>query len=343
MTKKIEAKDFLSASKTRPVVDVRSPAEYLQGHIPGAVNIPLFDDRERAIIGTLYKNSGREASVLKGLKLAGPKLHTFVKRLNAITDQKEILVHCWRGGLRSESMTWLFEQAGFSVSLLAGGYKAYRKFIRDSFSRPVKIVVLGGLTGSGKTRILQLLAKKDQQVLDLERLAFHRGSVFGGLGQPHQPTNEQFENAIYSEWEKFDPGKHLWIEDESRIIGRVSIPDPLFDQMRRAPMIMVELDREERIRRLVSEYSVIGKQELDEAILKISEKLGGANTKSARAAIESGNFVTAAGLMLVYYDKVYSHSVTKRMNNNICRVIMEDDPEKNASDILNAVRSSYPL
>jgi len=121
MANRIGAVQFLEASKGRAVVDVRSPAEFSRGHIPGAVNIPLFDDRERAVVGTLYQKSGREASVLKGLELAGPKLGSFVKQLNAIAGTREILVHCWRGGMRSEAMAWLFEQAGYSVSVLEGG------------------------------------------------------------------------------------------------------------------------------------------------------------------------------------------------------------------------------
>ena len=343
MANRIKVDQFLSAAKTSIIVDVRSQAEYLQGHIPGAENIALFDDQERAIIGSIFKNSGRTASVLKGLELAGPKLHLFVKRLNALTDQKEIVVHCWRGGMRSESMAWLFEQAGYSVSVMEGGYKAYRRFIRGCFSRPVRMVVLGGLTGSGKTEILKTLARKGEQVLDLEQLAFHKGSVFGGLGQPYQPTNEQFENTIYSEWEKYDPDKPLWIEDESRMIGRVNIPDPLFYQMSNATMIMIEMDREERIRRLVREYSVIQKEELDHAILKISEKLGGTNTKTAIAAIASGDFATAANLALTYYDKTYTHSTRKRLNKNIYNVMLTDDPEKNVSAVLNSFRSVFHL
>ncbi|MCX6244777.1 MAG: tRNA 2-selenouridine(34) synthase MnmH [Bacteroidetes bacterium] len=342
MAIRIEAEQFLSQSDIMTVVDVRSPAEYLQGHIPGAMNIPLFDDRERAVVGTIYKNSGREASILKGLELAGPKLSMMVKKLNTVADQKAVLVHCWRGGMRSESMAWLFEQAGYSVSVLDGGYKAYRKFIRDRFSQPLKIVVLGGLTGSGKTEILEALAEKGEQVLDLERLAFHKGSVFGGLGQPDQPTNEQFENDIYAEWEKYDPGKITWIEDESRMIGKLCIPDPLFDQMNRSPMIMIETNREERIRRLVSEYSDFEKEELEGAILKISEKLGGANTKTALSAITSGDFDTAAGLMLVYYDKSYTHSVDKRLNKDIFTIMMENDTGKNVTAVLNQARRLFP-
>ena len=340
MINRIEIGEFILLARAYPVIDVRSEKEYLQGHIPGALNLPLFNNEERAVVGTLNKNSGREASVLKGLELAGPKLVDFVKQLNKITDQKQILVHCWRGGMRSESMAWLFQVAGYEVFVLEGGYKTYRRFIRERLSQPADIVVLGGLTGSGKTELLHLLGQMGEQVLDLEKLACHKGSVFGGFGQPGQPTNEQFENDIFADWGKIDPSRLVWIEDESRMIGNVSIPDPLFEQMNRTVMIKIETGREQRICRLVDEYAKVDKQELHSAILKISEKLGGTNTKTALAAIDASDFDTVAGLALSYYDKTYSHSVLKRENPKIHPVFVEsNDPIKNATLILEAGKS----
>jgi tRNA 2-selenouridine synthase len=332
--------DFLNRTRVLPLIDVRSEKEYLQGHIPGAFNLPLFNNEERAVVGTLYKNSGREASVLKGLELAGPKLTDFVKQLHEITDQKKILVHCWRGGMRSESMAWLFQVAGYEVFVLEGGYKAYRKFIREKFSKPANIIILGGLTGSGKTELLHLLGKMGEQILDLEKLACHKGSVFGGFGQPDQPTNEQFENDIFGVWENFDPYRLVWIEDESRMIGNVSIPDPLFEQLNRAMMIKIITRKDQRIHRLVDEYSKVEKQNLQNAVMKISEKLGGTNTKTALAAIDTGDFETVAGLVLSYYDKTYNHSVSKRENQEIRSVSIEsDDLVKNAALILETGKS----
>jgi len=340
MINRIAIGEFIIRAGAFPVIDVRSEKEYLQGHIPGAFNLPLFNNEERAVVGTLYKNSGRETSVLKGLELTGPKLADFVKQLHKITDQKQLLVHCWRGGLRSESMAWLFQVAGYEVSVLEGGYKAYRRFIRERLSQPADIIVLGGLTGSGKTELLHLLGQMGEQVLDLEKLACHKGSVFGGIGQPCQPTNEQFENDIFTAWGKIDPSRLVWIEDESRMIGNVSIPDPLFEQMNHAVMIKVETAREQRIRRLVDEYSKVDKQELHQAVMKIGEKLGGTNTKTALAAIDAGDFDTVAGLALSYYDKTYTHSVLKRENPKIYSVyIKSNDPLKNAALILEAGKS----
>ncbi len=340
MINRITTGEFILLARAYPVIDVRSDKEYLQGHIPGAFNLPLFNNEERAMVGTLYKNSGREASVLKGLELSGPKLVDIVKQLHKITDQKKILVHCWRGGLRSESMAWLFQVAGYEVFVLEGGYKAYRHFIRERLSQPADIIVLGGLTGSGKTELLHLLGQMGEQVLDLEKLACHKGSVFGGFGHQGQPSNEQFENDIFATWEKIDPSRLVWIEDESRMIGNVSIPDPLYEQMSRAVMIKVETTKERRIHRLVDEYAKVDKQELQSAILKISEKLGGTNTKTALAAIDAGDFDTVAGLALSYYDKTYTHSVLKRENPKISSVSVENyDRSKNAALILEAGKS----
>jgi tRNA 2-selenouridine synthase len=340
MTTQTIASEFLDLARTLPVVDVRSENEFLQGHIPEAINMPLFNNEERAIIGTLYKNSGREASVLKGLEISGPKLADFVKQLHKITDQKQILVHCWRGGMRSESMAWIFHVAGYEVFVLKNGYKAYRHFIREALARPANIIVLGGLTGSGKTEILHSLGIKGEQILDLERLASHKGSVFGGFGLAGQPTNEQFENDIFAEWQRFDLTKPIWIEDESRMIGTVSIPNPLFEQMQSSIMTKVETGKEQRIRRIVSEYSTIENQDLETAVLKISEKLGGANTKKALNALESGDLQMVADLALSYYDKAYAHSVMKRQNKQIFPVNIEgSDPVKNATLILEAAKS----
>ncbi len=340
MINQITVSEFLDLARIFRVIDVRSEKEFLQGHIPGALNLPLFNNEERAIVGILYKKSGREASVLKGLEFTGPKLTDFVKQVHKFTGQKKLLIYCWRGGMRSESMAWLFQVAGYEVSVLKNGYKAYRHFIREDLSQPANIIILGGLTGSGKTELLHLLGNMGEQVLDIENLACHKGSVFGGFGQPDQPTNEQFENNIYDNWRKFNLAKPVWIEDESRMIGDVSIPDPLVEQMSRSFMIKVETDKKHRLHRLVSEYSGVEIHDLQSAILKISEKLGGTNTKKALAALGIGDFEIVASLALSYYDKTYEHSVLKRENQNILTVSIEsNDPVKNAALILETGKS----
>jgi tRNA 2-selenouridine synthase len=339
MFEKVEIEAFLSRSEYTPVIDVRSPGEYDQGHIPGAVNLPLFDDKERAIVGTIYKNSGRDAAVLRGLEMAGPKLAGFVKKMVQIAPRKEILIHCWRGGMRSEQMAWLFDQAGFKTALLSGGYKSYRHYIRENFSQPVNCFIIGGMTGTGKTDILHQLSLKQEQVLDLEMIACHKGSVFGGLGQQIQPTNEQFENNIYSYWQNLDFNKHVWIEDESRAIGNVIIPDPLFQKICSSPMIKIEIPKEARVQRLVKEYSGFKEGSLKEAVTKISEKLGGTRTKQALKAIDKNDFEFVADTVLAYYDKAYQHSVSGRINQDIrpC-TFNKDNPTANALKVLEFLK-----
>jgi tRNA 2-selenouridine synthase len=314
MAEKISIQDFLLKTGHLPVIDVRSPAEFRQGHIPGAFNIPMFDNEERAVVGTIYHHSGREASVLKGMELAGPKMAGFVKQLHKITPGKEILVHCWRGGLRSTNMAWLFDQAGYHSHVLEGGYKAYRRYIRGEFSRKKNLVVLTGHTGSGKSEILQYMQKRGERVIDLENIAHHKGSVFGSSVENSQPTHEQFENDLYAQWQKTDPVTPVWIEDESRSIGNVNIPDPVYEQMSKAKAVKIEIPRETRVRRLAGEYSRIPKEELKASILKIREKMGGDRAKEAAMAVDESDFNRAIDLVLDYYDKTYSFASARKNN-----------------------------
>jgi len=334
---------FLPLTGMLPLVDVRSPAEFAQGHISGAVNIPLFDNEERAIVGIGYKKGGREHAVQLGLEIVGPKLADFVKQAKKLTPKKEILIHCWRGGMRSGSMAWLFETAGMKAYTLEGGYKAYRRYIREQFSRPVKMLVLGGTTGSGKTDILKILEKHGEQFLDIEGLAHHKGSVFGPLGQEPQPTNEQFENNLADVWRKFDFEKRLWVEDESRQLGKCVLPDPLFFQLRKAPLIKIIVSKPEREKRLVKEYGGFKKEELEEQLVKIRERLGGQYLKEALKALGNGDMQTVAGLTLRYYDKAYDYGTSQRPQENIFELELEKDaPEKNARMILEFIEKEVP-
>ena len=233
------------------ILDVRSPAEYNQGHIPGAVNFPLFNNEERALVGTCYKQKGKDEAVELGLAIASPKLADFVARAKILAPERQVRIHCWRGGMRSASVGWLLETAGFNVVILIGGYKGFRRWALSLFSVPQKIIVLGGMTGSGKTEILGALRNMGEQVLDLEALANHRGSSFGALGQPPQPTNEQFWNTIAMEWVKFDSTKALWVEAESKSLGLCRIPQEIFEQMEKAIVIEIRRSRQERVEFLV--------------------------------------------------------------------------------------------
>jgi tRNA 2-selenouridine synthase len=331
----IDARQFLECSVLQPIADVRSPAEYKQGHIPGAINIPLFDDEERKRIGILYKNSGREASVLLGLEIVGPKMTGFVKDLKKITPSKDILLHCWRGGMRSKGMAWLFETAGFNVSVLQGGYKSYRAFIRQKLAEPAQLVVLGGYTGSGKSEILEFIRKNGEQVLDLEKIASHKGSAFGDLGQEKQPTNEQFENNLYFELQKLNLNSTIWVEDESRGIGTVGIPEPFYRKMKNSRLIFADVEKNIRVDRLVKEYAGFNEEPLVNAIKRITQRLGGLNTRLAIEALVNKDFTMAASLLLDYYDKAYLKGVSDRDPSLVYAIALHSgNPEINASEIL---------
>ena len=341
MPKILSIEELLPLTDTIPLIDVRSPGEYELAHIPGAYNIPIFDNEERRQVGIKYKVGGKENAVLLGLDFVGPKMSTFVQEAKKLARNKKILVHCWRGGMRSGSMAWLFETAGLEVSVLEGGYKAYRQHIRKQFSQPSKMMVLGGYTGSGKTEILELLNKQGEQFLDIEGIANHRGSVFGPLGQDEQPSNEQFENNLADAWRKFDFSKTIWVEDESRQLGRCGIPDPLFQQIREAPMIKIDVPKIYREKRLVKEYGSFDKTLLHEMIEKIKKRLGGLVTNEAHEALESGDLIKVASLTLTYYDKAYDFGTTKRDSKKVIELVVEkDDPVQNVEEIRNILIKS---
>jgi tRNA 2-selenouridine synthase len=334
---KLEPGAFLERAGQVPVIDVRSPAEFKQGHIPSAFNIPLFDNEERTIVGTLYKQSGRQAAILRGLDITGPKMSSQLKQALAIAKNGHLLVHCWRGGMRSQSMAWLFEQGGLHTDTLTGGYKAYRRHIRTCLEKEdIPMVVLGGMTGSGKTEILSYLKKNGSQVLDLEGLAHHKGSAFGHIGQTPQPTSEQFENDLAEIRMQLNPQLPVWVEDESRTIGTVSIPEPVFAKMRQAITISIELPVAERVKRLVREYADFPSSLLESAIHRIRKKLGGQHAKIAVESLLKGDFERVAEITLTYYDKAYRKGLGNRDPKQVFTLkLTEDRPEENALKILD--------
>lgn len=191
--------DFLKASKSFPVFDVRSPGEYHHARIPGALALPLFTDEERKVVGTTYKQVSREQAIKIGLDYFGPKMRKMVEEVETLTTHstdKTILVHCWRGGMRSGAVAWLLDVYGFKVFTLRGGYKAFRTWVLETLSKPFPFYVVGGYTGSGKTEILHALEKSGETIIDLEHIAGHRGSAFGNLGLPAQTSIEDFENRL---------------------------------------------------------------------------------------------------------------------------------------------------
>ncbi|HBB93402.1 MAG: tRNA 2-selenouridine(34) synthase MnmH [Bacteroidetes bacterium GWF2_49_14] len=307
--KEISTSEFLALAAYTPVIDVRAPAEYTAGHIPGAFSLPVFDDRERAQVGTAYKQRSRTEAMDIGLEIVGPKMRGFVETARGLAPGGEILIHCWRGGMRSASMGWLLETAGFRVSILTGGYKAYRAHIRENLTAGKRFVVLGGQTGSGKTRWLNQLRAAGEQVVDLEGLANHRGSAFGGIGLGNQPTNEQFENELFASLQALSDDDLIWIEDESRSIGSIFMPEPFVLAMKSAPVIRIEVPEEIRIQIILDEYAGLDKSHLAGSIQKISRRLGGLVTQECLQKLEEDDFAGVVRLLLPYYDKTYTHSL----------------------------------
>ncbi len=304
----LSTENFLEAKGV--LLDVRSPLEYAQGHIPGAVSLPLFDDWERAEIGTLYKQKGKTHAMQRGLEITAPKIEQF---FSAIIGHNSLKIYCWRGGMRSQSMGHLFRMTGFKVCILNGGYKSFRRFALKLFEAKRCLKIIGGMTGSGKTDLLKVFIEKGEQVLDLEALANHRGSSFGHIGKGRQPTSEQFQNFIALSLNSSDPSRALWVEDESKMIGTCHIPEAFFAHMQTSPLIIIEKSKEKRLDLLEEMYGNATKEELSFCFRKLGKKLGSQKLSAALAYLDKGDLRAATSLVLDYYDAAYQHAVNKRI------------------------------
>lgn len=313
---KISIDDFIINASQQIVIDVRSPGEFEHAHIPGAFSLPLFNNEERAVVGTTYKKLSREDAIKIALPMFGNKMLPMVEQVEKwVTHFQEknngskplLYVHCWRGGMRSAAVAWLLDLYGYKVAQLTGGYKAYRNWIIAQFSVPYTIKVLGGYTGSGKTEILNSLKENGENIIDLEGLAHHKGSSFGALGQAPQPTQEMFENLLGVALSNIkDKQKTIWIEDESQRIGTVMVPSIFFNSMRESPCYFLEIPFEERLNFIVRQYGIFEKEDLIAATTRIQKRLGGLETKNAVQFIEENKIKDAFSILLKYYDKWYS-------------------------------------
>ncbi len=311
------------------LIDVRSEKEFDHAHIPGAINIPLLNNEHRHLVGIEYKKKGREAAVALGFELVGPHFHEFIKKVNELTDKKEVMIYCWRGGMRSSIMSWLLSMAGYQTLLLKGGYKSFRRIILSQFSIQKKIMIVGGHTGSGKTEILNEMKKTGEQVIDLEGMANHRGSAFGQLGLPPQPTNEFFENLLGCLWRKIDSKKTVWLEAESHSIGQIKIPDEVFMQLQSAPLIELICSREFRKKRILEEYGVFPKNELAECTIKLRKRLGNLRLTEALNALDQDRLSDWLEVLIEYYDKTYSHSLQERKSTKKISIEVNDGEKMN--------------
>ncbi len=324
---KILINQFLELAALHPVLDVRSPGEYLHAHIPGAYSLPLFTDEERKVVGTAYKQQSRKTAIKAGLDYFGVKMRAMVEeveklfaKLNSVKTpetQQVVLVHCWRGGMRSAGVAWLLDLYGFKVFTLSGGYKMYRQWARSQFDASWPLTILGGYTGSGKTLVLQELERTGQSIIDLEGLANHKGSAFGALGEKPQPTQEMFENLLAEKLHTINEHSakqtsEIFIEDESQRIGALNIPDSFWKQMRSSPVLFLDIPFEERLIYLTEEYGKFDKAAMVNAVIRIQKRLGGLETKMAVNYLLENNHRECFRILLKYYDKYYEKGLAAR-------------------------------
>ena len=341
----------MTLSDSFPVLDVRSPAEFNHAHIPGAYSLPLFSDEERKVVGTTYKQQSREQAIKIGLDFFGPKMRSMVEQVESICNSKglpavplskakppTVLVHCWRGGMRSAGVAWLLDLYGFNVFTLAGGYKAFRKYVLQKLQDDYDLKILGGFTGSGKTSVLKALELKGERVIDLESIACHKGSTFGAIGQPPQPSQEMFENLLVEELRKKDaqsaedePRNSVWLEDESQRIGLVNIPQPFWVTMRKAPVYFLEIPFEERLSYVVTSYGSLDKEKMLDGIVRIRKRLGGLEAKTAINFLNENNVRESFRVLLKYYDKYYLKALKNRELDLLIRSISCDHVEADAN------------
>ncbi|NTS40088.1 tRNA 2-selenouridine(34) synthase MnmH [Flavisolibacter sp. BT320] len=343
--RRVAINEFLAGCKNALVIDVRSPAEYNHAHLPGAVNLPLFSDEERAVVGTKYKQVSRQAAIKIGLDYFGPKMRLMVEeveksvgsRQSAVSSDKadtptadcllptanSVYLYCWRGGMRSGAVAWLLNLYGFEVTVLAGGYKAFRHWVLQTNAYPYRLKLVGGYTGSGKTALLKALAQKGELIVDLEALAKHKGSAFGNIGMPPQPSQEMFENNLawtiaerHQQANAFlaegSDDKAIWLEDESQRIGHVNIPQPFWKNMRQSPVYFLDIPFEERLQNIVADYGNLDRERMIAAIQRIGKRLGPLETKTAIQFLQDGSMEECFRILLHYYDKQYRKGLHNR-------------------------------
>lgn len=309
------------------IIDVRSPEEYRKGHIPTAINVPLFSDEERKIIGTIYKSDGKQKAIEKGLTFVNmPQLINEVKSM-----QKPFVVYCARGGMRSSSVTWLLKLLDYEVLTLKGGYKFFRRWVIGQFKKKFNLRIIGGFTGVGKTEIIQQINNS----IDLEALANHRGSVFGSF-EKKQPTQEQFENllAISLFAKNSEP---LFVEDESRFIGNISIPNDFYIQMKKAPIIILKDLLANRLSRCIFQYKNHDIESLKKGIKKIEKKLGSEAAQKASLLIDEKNYEKCCSILFSYYDKTYSFALSSRDPKTISYLEKSDKSNEEIAILLKAI------
>ena len=300
------------------VIDARTPAEYALDHIPGAVSAPVLDDAQRAEVGTLYKQVSPFEAKKLGAALIAQNVSRHIEHLFRGKEKDwRPLVYCWRGGKRSGAMAHILREVGWDAKTLEGGYRAYRRWVVDELAiRPsqLEFIVVHGPTGSGKSRFLGALAKAGAQVLDLEALAAHRGSVLGGLPNEPQPSQKWFESQVLADLDRCDRAKPVFVEAESKKIGQIQVPEALMERMRASRCLTLDTDTATRVTLLLEEYRhFLQDREALNAQLDCLVALHG------RERINEWKALAAAGswrefverLLVQHYDPAYKRSSTK--------------------------------
>lgn len=332
----IAAAEAMAAADTHDtIIDVRSPSEFAEDRLPGAVNWPVLDDAERAEVGTIYTQVSTFEARKRGAAIASRNIARIIDEHVAGQPRDwRPLVYCWRGGQRSGSLGLVLAQIGFRTRQLQGGYKAFRGLVRDDLSAlPQRIDwrVLGGRTGSGKTRLLHALAAEGAQVLDLEGLAAHRGSVLGGLPDRPQPSQKHFETLIWQALRSFAPDRPVFVESESRRIGKLQLPDTVLEALRGCTQpTLVELGLEARVKLLCEDYAffIDDVDALCERLQALTELRGKACVARWQAQARAGEWpVLLAELMQQHYDPLYDHALKAAHERHTLKPLLLPDGE----------------
>jgi tRNA 2-selenouridine synthase len=299
-------------------IDVRSPAEFALDHLPGAVNLPVLDDGERAEVGTLHARESAFAARRRGAALVTRNIARILETHCADRPKEWApVVYCWRGGKRSGALTHILNEIGWRAVQLHGGYRAYRRHVVATLSAwpgRLRFHVICGLTGSGKSRLLAALAARGAQVLDLEALARHRGSLLGDLPGDPQPSQKWFESQVLDSLERLDREQPVYVESESRKIGSVQVPESLLAAMRGAPCVEVATPRALRVALLRDEYAHFLRDPalLAQSLAPLSALYGNGTIERWTRMAESGDFATLIDELLArHYDRLYARSIAR--------------------------------
>ncbi len=292
------------------IIDVRTPLEFAEDHLPGSFNVPILTNEERVEIGTIYKQQGSHKARIRGMELTCGRFSDMTREAAAHADGRPILVYCWRGGLRSLSMAILIEACGYPVAQLRGGYKAFRNAVTsyfEDFAPPAPLIVIHGMTGNGKTTFINGLDSDIWTVIDLEGLARHRGSAFGSLGLGDQPAQKRFDTLLWDALRQASAGKPIVLEGESQRIGRITLPGSFYNVMAASCKVWCNVSVDTRVARLTEEYAHPEYREpMAEALERIKKKLGGPQYAKLKEMLEQWDIPgVARGLVEQYYDKLY--------------------------------------